>query len=119
MHENVFLLGRSRLRALVEVFGHDMQIQVAHALCKQGCRLIIHTANKRLVTIEACYNCPRSPLLGEELERESCSFQIQLYLGTSVEEECGVKTDITKREGLQNSDQKPECAGRNVGYNEV
>ena len=38
-----------------------MQIQVAHALRKQGCRLINYTANIRLVTIAACYNCPRSP----------------------------------------------------------
>ena len=55
---------RSRLRALVVlVFTYDMHIQVAHALCERGCRLIIHTANKRIVTIiEACYNCPRSPL---------------------------------------------------------
>ena len=57
MHEKVILLGRSRLRALVGlVFAHDMQIQVAHALCKQGCRLISNTAYKRIVTIEACYN---------------------------------------------------------------
>ena len=42
VHEKVILLGRSRLRALVVlIFGHDMQIQVAHALCKHGCRLII------------------------------------------------------------------------------
>ena len=54
---------RKRLRALIVLFfAHDMQIQVAHALCKQCCRLIIYTANIRLVTIAACYNCPRSPL---------------------------------------------------------
>ena len=45
------------------IFAHDMQIQVAHALHKQGCRLISYTANIRLVTIAACYNCPRSPLV--------------------------------------------------------
>ena len=57
------LLGRSRLRALVVlVFAHDMQTQVAHGVCKQGCRLISYTANKQLVTIETCYNCPRSHL---------------------------------------------------------
>ena len=39
-----------------------MQIHVAHALCQQGCRLISYTVNIRLVTIAACYNCPRSPL---------------------------------------------------------
>ena len=51
------------MRALIAlIFAHDMQIQVAHALCKQGCRLISYTANIRLVTIAACYNCPRSPL---------------------------------------------------------
>ena len=62
VHEKVILLGRSRLRALVVlVFTHDMQIQVAHALCERGCRLIRHTNNKRLAAIEACYNCPRSP----------------------------------------------------------
>ena len=44
------------------IFAHDMQIQVAHALCKQGCRLISYTADIRLVTIATCYNCPRSPL---------------------------------------------------------
>ena len=48
VHEKVILRGRNRLRALVVLlFGHDMQIQVAHALCKHGCRLISHTANKR------------------------------------------------------------------------
>ena len=63
VNEKVILLGRSRLRALVVlVFEHDMQTQVAHGVCKQGCRLISYTANKRLVTIETCYNCPRSPL---------------------------------------------------------
>ena len=63
VHEKVILLGRSRLRALIVlVFAHDIQMQVAHGLCKQGCRLISNTANKRLVTIEACYKCPRSPL---------------------------------------------------------
>ena len=57
VHEKVILLGRSRFRALVVlVFGHDMQIKVANALCKQGWRLIINTENKRLVTIEACFN---------------------------------------------------------------
>ena len=55
VHEKVIFLGRSRLRALdVLVFAHGMQ--------KQGCLLIRHTANKRLVKIEACCNCPRSPL---------------------------------------------------------
>ncbi len=64
VYERVILLGRSRLRALVVlVFAYDMQTQVAHVVCKQGCRLISYTANKRLVTIETCYNCPRSPLL--------------------------------------------------------
>ena len=48
---------------IVLIFAHDMQIQVAaHALCKQGSRLISYTANIRLVTIAACYYCPRSPL---------------------------------------------------------
>ena len=62
-HEKAISHGRSRLRALVVLlFSHDMQIQEAHALCKQGCRLISNTANKRIVTIETCYNCPRSPL---------------------------------------------------------
>ena len=61
--EKVILLDRNRLRALIVlIFAHDMQIQVGHALCKQGCRLISCTANIRLVTIAACYNCPRSPL---------------------------------------------------------
>ena len=78
VHEKVILLGRSRLRALdVLVFAHGMQIQVAHALCKQGCRLISHTANKRLVTIEACYNCPRSPLHAQRTENTLCI--ISLY----------------------------------------
>ena len=64
VHEKVIFLGRSRLRTLVVlVFAHDMQTQVAQGVCKQGCRLIRYTANKRLVTIETCYNCPRSPLL--------------------------------------------------------
>ena len=63
VHETMILLGRSRLRALVAlVFAHNMQTQVAHGVCKQGCRLISYTANKRLVTIETCYNCPRSSL---------------------------------------------------------
>ena len=63
VHEKVILLRRNRLRALVVlVFRHDMEIQVAHALCKHGCRLISYTDNKRFVAIEACYNCPRSPL---------------------------------------------------------
>ena len=58
--EKVIFLDRSRLRALVVlIFAHDMQIQLAHALCKQGCRLTSYTANIRLVTIAACYNCPR------------------------------------------------------------
>ena len=53
VHEKVILLGRSRLHALVVlVFAPDMQIQVAHALCKQGCRLISNTASKRIVTIK-------------------------------------------------------------------
>ena len=61
--EKVILFARNRLRALIVlIFAHDMQIQVAHALPKQGCRLISYTANIRLVTIAACYNCPRSPL---------------------------------------------------------
>ena len=60
----MILLGRNRLRALIVlIFTHDMQIQVAHGLCKQGCRLLSYTANIRRVTIAACYNCPRSPLL--------------------------------------------------------
>ncbi len=63
VHEKVIMLRRSRLRALVVlVFAHDMQIKVAHALNEQGRHLVRHTANKRLVTIEACYNNPRSPL---------------------------------------------------------
>ena len=46
VHEKVILPGRSRLRALVLVFAHDMKhFQVAHAMCKQGCRLISDTAN--------------------------------------------------------------------------
>ena len=62
--EKVILFARNRLRALIVLIcAHDMQIQVAHALCKQGCRLISHTANIRLVTIATCYNCPRYPLL--------------------------------------------------------
>ena len=78
VHEKVILLGRSRLRALgVLVFAHGMQIQVAHALCNQDCRLISHTANKRLVTIEACYNCPRSPLHAQRTENTLCI--ISLY----------------------------------------
>ena len=63
--EKVIFLARNRLRALVIIllmFAHDMQIHVAHALCKQGSRLISYTVNIRLVTIAACYNCPRSPL---------------------------------------------------------
>ena len=61
--EKVILFARNRLRALIAlIFAHDMQIQVAHALRKQGYRLISYTANIRLVTIAACYNCPRSPL---------------------------------------------------------
>ena len=61
VHEKVILPSRSRLRALVVlVFAHDMQIQVAHGVCKHGCRLMSYTANKRLVTIETCYNWPRS-----------------------------------------------------------
>ena len=60
--KKVTLLDRSRLRALVLIFAHDLQIQIAQALCKHGCRVISDTANKRLVTIEACYNWPRSPL---------------------------------------------------------
>ena len=51
----MILLARNRLRALIVLmFAHDMQIQVAHALCKQGCRLISYSANIRLVTIAAC-----------------------------------------------------------------
>ena len=61
--EKVIFLAKNRLRALIIlIFAHDMQIHVAHALCKQGCRLISYTVNIRLVTIAACYNCPRSPL---------------------------------------------------------
>ena len=61
--EKVILFARNRLRALIVlIFAHDMQIQVAHALRKQGWRLISYTANIRRVTIAACYNCPRSPL---------------------------------------------------------
>ena len=61
--EKVIFLARTRLRALIILlFAHDMQIQVAHARCKQGCRLISYTVNIRLVTIAASYNCPRSPL---------------------------------------------------------
>ena len=49
------------------LFGLEVSViiaHIAHALCKRGCRLIRyrHTVNKRVVTIEACYNCPRSPL---------------------------------------------------------
>ena len=52
LHEKVILLRRSQLRALVVlVFAHDMQIEVPHALFKQGCRLISGTANKRLATL--------------------------------------------------------------------
>ena len=37
--EKVILLDRNLLRAIIVlIFAHDMQIQVAHALCKQGCR---------------------------------------------------------------------------------
>ena len=58
------MFARNRLRDLIVlIFAHAMQIQVAHALCKQGCRLISYTADIRLVTIATCYNCPRSPLL--------------------------------------------------------
>ena len=61
--EKVILFARNRLRALIVlIFAHDMQIKVAHALCKQGCHLISYTADIRLVTIATCYNCPRSPL---------------------------------------------------------
>ena len=64
--EKVILFARNRLRALIVlIFAHDMQIQVAHALCKQGCRLISYTANIRLVTIAACYNCPLADLTQE------------------------------------------------------
>ena len=63
--EKVIFFARNRLSALIVfIFAHDMQIQVAHALCKHGRRLRSYTANIRLVTIAACYNCPRSPLLG-------------------------------------------------------
>ena len=59
----MILFARNRLRALIVLFfAHDMHIQVAHALCKQGCRLISYTAYIRRVTIATCYNCPRSPL---------------------------------------------------------
>ena len=61
--EKVIFFARNRLSALIVfIFAHDMQIQVAHALCKHGRRLRSYTANIRLVTIAACYNCPRSPL---------------------------------------------------------
>ena len=61
--EKVILFARNQLRDLIVlIFAHDVQIQVAHALCKQGCRLISYTADIRLVTIATCYNCPRSPL---------------------------------------------------------
>ena len=55
-----------------------MQIQVAHALLKQGCRLIIYTANIRLVTIAACYNCPRSPL-HSEIGKDGNEFDAKLF----------------------------------------
>ena len=43
--EKVILLDRNRLRALVVfVLARDTQIQVAHTLCKQGCRLISYRA---------------------------------------------------------------------------
>ena len=71
--EKVILFARNRLRALIVViFAHDMQIQVAHALRKQGCRLISYTADIRLVTIATCYNCPRSPLHPICFCREHC-----------------------------------------------
>ena len=56
--EKVIFLARNRLRAalIILIFAHDMQIHVAHALCKQGCRLISYTVNIRIVTIAACYN---------------------------------------------------------------
>ena len=64
--EKKILFARNRLRALIVlIFAHAMQIQVAHAMCKQGCRLISYTANIRLVTIAACYNCPRLPYIDQ------------------------------------------------------
>ena len=40
VHEKVILLDRSRLRALIVlVCAHNMDINVAHAPRKQGCRL--------------------------------------------------------------------------------
>ena len=66
----MIFLDRSRLCALIVfIFAQDLQIQVAHALCKQGCRLISYTANIRLVTIATCYNCRRSPLLQRQLKK--------------------------------------------------
>ena len=47
--EKVIFLARNRLRALIIlIVAHDMQIHVAHALCKQGCRLISYTVKIRL-----------------------------------------------------------------------
>ena len=62
-----------------------MQIHVAHALCKQGCRLISYTVNIRLVTIAACYNCPRSPLCDYVKERIQTTLQYPWYtIGLTV-----------------------------------
>ena len=91
------LFARRRLRGLVVFFfAHDTQIQVAHALCKQCCRLISYTANKRRVTlIEACYNFPRSPIhsskkAGETIPRSSRSHEADIYANW--------KTQFTKRQ---------------------
>ena len=71
----MIFLDRIRLRALIVfIFAHDMQIQVAHALCIQGCRLISYTANIRLVTIATCYNCPRSPLRINNVPKQCVRF---------------------------------------------
>ena len=85
-----------------------MQIQVAHALCKQGCRLISYTANIRLVTIATCYNCPRSPLLTdlqEVLEPDEMHMMAVLIGGVvltvKVEKELGeqFKTEVGIAQG--------------------
>ena len=83
--EKVILFARNRLRALIVlIFAHDMQIQVPHALCKQGCRLISYTANIRLVTIAACYNCPRSPL--PTLTFSTC--QLTFFFVSNLRDRC-------------------------------
>ena len=61
--EKVILFARNLLRNLIVlIFAHDMQIQVAHALCKQGCRLISYMADIRLVTIATSQLPPVSPI---------------------------------------------------------